>query len=215
MIKIHVIRGYGGSLGGNSITNPGWRSLEDITLDRDLGLTMGEAYDPLYVSAYDMVLEDMDTGFLYQYDDEWFTVPLSEALVDLFPSLNVVTLTDAPAADAVNPSHYKDLDPEPIDVLFGAQLPYPLDNVVKYLVRYKTKNGVEDLRKAHKYLTYAMGNGLQMPASHARGNIGHFRKALDAWGIEDWTQYAAIILTVHGDFNKALAAVDDLIARYN
>lgn len=49
--------------------------------------------------------------------------------------------------------HYKVLDPEPIDVIDAWGLDYYEGNVLKYLARYKNKNGVEDLMKAQWYLT--------------------------------------------------------------
>jgi hypothetical protein len=54
-------------------------------------------------------------------------------------------------------SHYKDLSPEPINVIKGwlsceEYEGYLRGNVVKYIGRYKLKGGVADLRKAKDYL---------------------------------------------------------------
>ena len=58
-----------------------------------------------------------------------------------------------PLPDLVNaPPHYTHGPMEVIDVIEGFELPYHLGNVVKYVLRYKHKGGVEDLKKARWYL---------------------------------------------------------------
>lgn len=54
--------------------------------------------------------------------------------------------------DAVNPSHYRMGHIEPIDFIESWQMDYKEGNIVKYLTRYKYKNGIEDLKKARWYL---------------------------------------------------------------
>lgn len=56
--------------------------------------------------------------------------------------------------DAHDPAHYTSGDIEPIDYI-KAQGWFPdfaCGNIVKYITRYRLKNGVEDLRKAQVYL---------------------------------------------------------------
>ena len=53
--------------------------------------------------------------------------------------------------DPVNPNHYH-LKIEPIDFITENKFEWCLGNVVKYISRYKNKNGVEDLKKAMWYL---------------------------------------------------------------
>jgi len=50
------------------------------------------------------------------------------------------------------PKHYNQYKYEPLDVIEDWDLPYHLANVVKYIARYKFKNGLEDLEKANYYL---------------------------------------------------------------
>ena len=57
-----------------------------------------------------------------------------------------------PPADPINPIHYRQGTLEVIDAIEGLALSYKAGNVLKYLARYKYKNGVEDLRKARWYL---------------------------------------------------------------
>lgn len=54
----------------------------------------------------------------------------------------------------VGGSHYKDFKIQPIDFIVANSLPWAEANVVKYVVRWRRKNGVEDLKKARWYLDY-------------------------------------------------------------
>ena len=70
----------------------------------------------------------------------------------------VATEERQPVADPVNhPSHYTQGRWEVIDVIedaltFEGVEGYLVGNVLKYVMRYRHKNGVEDLRKARWYL---------------------------------------------------------------
>ena len=55
--------------------------------------------------------------------------------------------------DKVNhPKHYTNGKIEPIDYINGNNMDYLEGNIIKYISRYKFKNGVEDLEKARFYL---------------------------------------------------------------
>ena len=54
--------------------------------------------------------------------------------------------------DNINPSHYKQGNIEVIDFILDQKFSYMEGNVVKYLSRYKFKNGLEDLKKARWYI---------------------------------------------------------------
>ncbi|MFW7373925.1 DUF3310 domain-containing protein [Vagococcus fluvialis] len=62
--------------------------------------------------------------------------------------------------DVVNsPSHYKQGERETIENIRDTMSSegyqgYCVGNVVKYLARYKFKNGLEDVRKAKKYIEF-------------------------------------------------------------
>lgn len=51
-------------------------------------------------------------------------------------------------------SHYEDMEIQPWEVIERANLDFWEGNVVKYVMRYKTKNGLEDLLKAQHYIEY-------------------------------------------------------------
>lgn len=62
---------------------------------------------------------------------------------------------EAVAADAVvKPSHYTKWKIEPINFIMRNDMPFWMGNVVKYCMRADDKNGVEDLRKAIRYIEF-------------------------------------------------------------
>jgi len=48
--------------------------------------------------------------------------------------------------------HYKDISPQPWDVINSWELGFLDGNVVKYIARWRAKGGIEDLEKAQHYL---------------------------------------------------------------
>jgi hypothetical protein len=52
----------------------------------------------------------------------------------------------------VGGSHYKDLPIQPVEFIERNNLGFCAGNVIKYVCRYKNKNGIEDLKKAKHYL---------------------------------------------------------------
>jgi hypothetical protein len=54
----------------------------------------------------------------------------------------------------VGGDHYTKLRISPWEVIEANDLDYFQGNVIKYVMRYKNKNGVEDLKKAKHYLEY-------------------------------------------------------------
>lgn len=55
-------------------------------------------------------------------------------------------------SDAINPNHYKKGLIEPIDLIESLSLGFCEGNIVKYVSRWRHKNGLEDLHKALWYL---------------------------------------------------------------
>lgn len=52
----------------------------------------------------------------------------------------------------VSGSHYKDMPIQPAEFITANGLGFCAGNVIKYVCRYKHKNGIEDLRKARHYI---------------------------------------------------------------
>ena len=63
--------------------------------------------------------------------------------------------------EQIGGSHYKDLAIQPIDYIVQNNLGYIEGNIIKYVTRYKNKNGVEDLRKARHYLEMLIENEMK------------------------------------------------------
>lgn len=78
----------------------------------------------------------------------------------------------ADEADAINPNHYKQGNIEVIEFILDQRMSYVEGNIIKYVSRYKFKNGLEDLKKARWYLDklieteersqWMLGNGTQV-----------------------------------------------------
>ena len=48
--------------------------------------------------------------------------------------------------------HYQKNEIQPIDIIDANKLGFYEGNIIKYVLRYKNKNGIEDLKKAKWYL---------------------------------------------------------------
>ena len=52
----------------------------------------------------------------------------------------------------VGGNHYKDLKIQPIEFIHANNIPFCEANAIKYLCRWRNKNGIEDLKKARHYI---------------------------------------------------------------
>jgi hypothetical protein len=52
----------------------------------------------------------------------------------------------------VSGSHYKELVIQPIQFIHANNIPFIEANVIKYICRHKSKNGLADLEKAKHYI---------------------------------------------------------------
>jgi hypothetical protein len=65
------------------------------------------------------------------------------------------SLSDTPApalARQEGGNHYKDLPIQPVEYIHANGIGYFEGNVIKYVSRWKAKNGIDDLKKARHYL---------------------------------------------------------------
>lgn len=60
--------------------------------------------------------------------------------------------TANPLDKQVDGSHYKDCAIQPIEFIHLNELSFIQGNIIKYVVRYKDKNGIKDLEKAKHYI---------------------------------------------------------------
>lgn len=52
----------------------------------------------------------------------------------------------------VDGNHYKDMAIQPVEFIHANGIPYIEGNVIKYLTRWRKKNGLADLEKARHYI---------------------------------------------------------------
>lgn len=52
----------------------------------------------------------------------------------------------------VSGNHYKDLPIQPVEYIYANALGYFEGNVIKYVSRWRKKNGIADLEKAKHYI---------------------------------------------------------------
>lgn len=72
---------------------------------------------------------------------------------DGFPTTNPAAAEDARSATNVaQQPHYTARAIQPVDFIVANGMDYLEGNVVKYVARYRRKNGLEDLKKARTYL---------------------------------------------------------------
>ena len=67
-----------------------------------------------------------------------------------------------PLSYQVGGSHYSQYEYQPIEFFNETPLDFNRANAIKYLARWKKKNGVEDLKKAVQYLRFAEMKGEEL-----------------------------------------------------
>lgn len=61
-------------------------------------------------------------------------------------------MNDTALSQQVGGSHYKNMTIQPVEFIEKNNLGFCAGNVIKYICRYKNKNGIEDLKKARHYI---------------------------------------------------------------
>lgn len=74
-----------------------------------------------------------------------------------------------PLKEQIGGSHYKNFKMQPIELIAKTRCSFIQGNIVKYISRYKEKNGKQDLEKVIHYAKLALG-------LNDKGNLG-FRRA--------------------------------------
>lgn len=54
----------------------------------------------------------------------------------------------------ISPQHYSKYKIEPITFILANDLDFAQGNIIKYVLRYKDKNGLEDLQKAKQNIEF-------------------------------------------------------------
>ncbi len=58
-------------------------------------------------------------------------------------------------------THYQGLSIQPIEFIMANQIPYPEACAIKYLCRWRKKNGIQDLQKAKHYIDFLIDHEAQ------------------------------------------------------
>jgi len=74
--------------------------------------------------------------------------------------------------EQVGGNHYKSFKIQPIEFITINDLGYIVGNVIKYVCRYKSKNGIEDLRKARHYIDMLIESELKEEAFARNRSVG-------------------------------------------
>ena len=61
---------------------------------------------------------------------------------------------DEARQEAIDPTHYNTHAIQPIEYIMANNLPFCEGNVVKYISRWREKNGISDLRKCRQYIDF-------------------------------------------------------------
>ena len=77
---------------------------------------------------------------------------------DYFYVCPTCRLYDDKKEDNINPDHYGNSGIDVIDFCQANNLDFMQGNVIKYIARYRKKNGLEDVRKAVEYINRILAN---------------------------------------------------------
>jgi hypothetical protein len=64
----------------------------------------------------------------------------------------VASFIEKPTSNQVGGNHYKDCKIQPTEFIYANNIPFIEGNIIKYIVRHRSKNGIEDLKKARHYI---------------------------------------------------------------
>jgi len=86
------------------------------------------------------------------------------------------------SANNTGPGHYKEKPMQPWDFIVANNLGYLEGNVIKYITRWRQKDGVQDLRKAKHYIEklIEMETGTAAPETDADALLRSQRATWDA-----------------------------------
>lgn len=123
------------------------------------------------------------------------------------------------ALDAqVGGDHYKKLGIQPIELIRDINANFFQGNVIKYITRYKYKNGIKDLEKAKHYLELIEelhpDNNNKKSASYEIDRVNEYIFANKI--VTDAAKIIRIVsLCGYDEIDKAIELIDNLINGYN
>lgn len=113
--------------------------------------------------------------------------------------------------------HYTHMEIEPIEFIMANNLDFCQGNVIKYVCRYRSKGGIEDLRKAQTYLDYMMEEyeqadweAFEVEYMEPEEALEESIKANQERGLYQPDIYPEDYQTCHDEGDTAFAEEDDL-----
>ena len=76
----------------------------------------------------------------------------TNSITDWTPAPEEMNKKEKPSEIQIGGSHYSDMAIQPIEFIHKNGLSFIQGNVIKYVCRYKSKGGIEDLNKAKHYI---------------------------------------------------------------
>lgn len=118
-------------------------------------------------------------------------------------------------SEQIGGSHYKDMPFQPIRLISMLDLDFFQGNVVKYVSRYKLKDGVRDLEKAKHYCRMAM----EMEKSSPRLSMTILQAVFISEGFVTSNRLSKLVADVivyvyRREWNWAIKAIDALSKEY-
>lgn len=119
-------------------------------------------------------------------------------------------------SEQIGGSHYKDMPFQPIKLISMLDLDFFQGNVVKYVSRYKLKDGVRDLEKAKHYCRMAM----EMEKSSPRLSMTILQAVfisegfVTSNGLSKWVA-DVIVYVYRRKWDEAVRAINALSKEYN
>jgi len=86
----------------------------------------------------------------------------------------------------VGGDHYKKMKIEPVEYIAKNGIGFLEGNIIKYVSRYKSKGGLEDLKKAKHYLDLLINEEIEKLTDHAIQNLEELSQDESAKRTVNW-----------------------------
>lgn len=118
----------------------------------------------------------------------------------------------------VGGSHYKDLAMQPVELIAKLNLDYFIGNIVKYVTRHRSKNGIEDIKKAAHYVELASYYSKYKNPIAAKFGFKAVAKLVDKYVEANYLtllERNAIYFACLGDLKKTSETLNKIIKHYD
>lgn len=117
-----------------------------------------------------------------------------------------------PLKKQVGGSHYKNFVYQPIEFFMDMKLNFIQCNIIKYIFRHKSKNGIEDVKKAKHYAEIGMSVGAKYDNVYDTNDAMKCDMFVDQ--IDGHIEQDAIRFAIFEKYNFVIKLCDELIHNY-